>query len=69
MNWQLAIEKTVTFRFDVGPSGSNVEKTIDELGTLSQLGIDVAHGRVADIATITPLEILAGEVIPAVAAL
>lgn len=64
-----AIEKTVTFRFDVGPSGSNVEKTIDELGTLSQLGIDVAHGRVADIATITPLEILAGEVIPAVAAL
>ncbi|MCU1688455.1 MAG: putative F420-dependent oxidoreductase, partial [Jatrophihabitantaceae bacterium] len=64
-----AIEKTVTFRFDVGAGGANVEKTIDELGTLAELGIDVAHGRVADISTITPLEILSSEVIPAVAAL
>lgn len=64
-----AIEKTVTFRFDVGPGGSHVEQIIDELGTLAELGIDVAHGRVADISTMTPLEILAAEVIPAVAAL
>jgi F420-dependent oxidoreductase-like protein len=64
-----AIEKTVTFRFDVGAGGSNVEKTIDDLGKLGELGIDVAHGSVAQISTITPLEILAAEVIPAVAAL
>jgi alkanesulfonate monooxygenase SsuD/methylene tetrahydromethanopterin reductase-like flavin-dependent oxidoreductase (luciferase family) len=51
------------------PQSRGVEETIDELGRLAALGIDVAHGRVADIASIAPLEILAAEVMPAVARL
>jgi F420-dependent oxidoreductase-like protein len=62
-----AIEKTVTFQFDTGRNGDNVAKIIDELGRLAELGIDVAHGRVAGISTIEPLHILASEVMPAVA--
>jgi F420-dependent oxidoreductase-like protein len=61
------IEKTVVFRFDVGPNGERVAETIDALRGLGQLGFQVAHGAVADVWRITPLEIIGREVLPAVA--
>lgn len=61
-----AIEKTANYRFDLGENGENLAKTIDELGALAELGIDVAHGRVYRVETIKPIELLAAEVIPAV---
>jgi F420-dependent oxidoreductase-like protein len=63
------IEKTVSYRFDVGPGGERVGQIVEDLGRLSELGIDVAHGQVADMHTITPLEIMGSEVLPQVAAL
>ena len=61
------IEKTVVFRFDVGPNGERVAETIDALRGLAQLGLQVAHGAVADVWRITPLEIIGSEVLPSVA--
>jgi len=61
-----AIEKTANYRFDLGARGENLAKTIDELGALAELGIDVAHGRIHDVQTMRPIELLATEVIPAV---
>ncbi|MGO9198618.1 MAG: LLM class F420-dependent oxidoreductase [Acidimicrobiales bacterium] len=63
------IEKTALFQFDVGPNGENAQQILDALGHLAELGFSVAHGRVADVSTIYPLEILGTEVIPAIAAL
>jgi F420-dependent oxidoreductase-like protein len=61
------IEKTVGFQFDVGPNGERVGETIDALRGLARQGFQVAHGRVADVSRITPLEIIGREVIPAIA--
>jgi F420-dependent oxidoreductase-like protein len=61
------IEKTVVFHFDVGPDGERVAETIDALRGLARLGLQVAHGAVADVWRITPLEIIGREVLPAVA--
>ena len=61
------IEKTVVFRFDVGDHGERVDETIDELGKLASLGIQVAHGSVRDIWKVVPLEILGKEIIPVIA--
>ncbi len=54
---------------DVGPNGERVAQTIEELGELSELGIDVAHGQLAGMHVITPIEIVGSEVLPAVAGL
>jgi F420-dependent oxidoreductase-like protein len=64
-----AIEKTVLFHFDVGEKGEHAGAIIDALGGLAAQGFQVAHGRVANVSTITPLEILGREVIPAATAL
>jgi F420-dependent oxidoreductase-like protein len=61
------IEKTVSYRFDVGARGERVAETIEDLRRLSELGFTVAHGQVADMHTIAPLEIIGREVLPAVA--
>src|SRR5438132_8814557 len=63
------IEKTVAYRFDVGQRGERVGQVVDDLGRLSELGFTVAHGQVADMHLITPLEIIATEVLPAAARL
>jgi len=60
------IEKTVSYRFEVGANGENVNRIVDELGRLSELGFTVAHGQVADVHEITPLEILGSQVLPQV---
>jgi F420-dependent oxidoreductase-like protein len=63
------IEKTVSYRFDVGPKGENTGRIVEELGRLREMGFTVAHGQVADMEQITPLEIIGNEIVPAVAGL
>jgi F420-dependent oxidoreductase-like protein len=61
------IEKTCMFRYDVGDHGENVGKLVEQLRGMSRLGFTTAIGGVKDVWKITPLEIMAREVIPAVA--
>ncbi len=61
------IEKTAYFVFDPGPNGERVEETIGQLKDLADLGIHAAIGGVRDVHTITPLEIIGKDIIPAVA--
>jgi F420-dependent oxidoreductase-like protein len=61
------IEKTVYFVFDPGADGENVPEMIESLKKLADLGADTAIGGVRDVHTITPLEIIGRDVIPAVA--
>src|SRR5262249_14924197 len=60
------IEKTVSYRFEVGANGENVGRIVDDLGRLSEMGFTVAHGQVADVNEIRPLEILGSQVLPQV---
>src|ERR1700733_13421611 len=59
------IEKTVQTRFDLGEHGENVQQTIEHLHELSELGIQVAHGTLIGAGSLHPLELMAGQVIPA----
>jgi F420-dependent oxidoreductase-like protein len=63
------IERTAQLRFDLGPRGERVEQTIEHLHELADLGIQVAHGALADVSRPGTLELMAERVIPAVAAL
>jgi alkanesulfonate monooxygenase len=63
------IEKTVMFNLDPGPDGENIDSMLEQLQRLAALGISHAHGRVANVSEITPLEILGERLIPAAAAL
>jgi len=60
------IEKTVQVRFDLGENGEHVEQTIEHMHELSELGFGVAHGTLARIGTLRPLDLMAERVIPAV---
>ena len=62
-----AIEKTVPFRFDIGANGSKVGELIGQLRWLASMGIQTVFGLVPDVDRISPLELIGGEVIPAVA--
>ena len=62
------IEKTTMFSFDVGERGENVGAIVERLRGLSRMGFTTAMGGVKDVHKITPLEIIARELIPAVAA-
>jgi F420-dependent oxidoreductase-like protein len=62
-----AIEKTVLFNFDVGDDGEKADEVVAGLRELAALGFDVAHGRVANVWQIAPLEVIGREVVPAVA--
>jgi F420-dependent oxidoreductase-like protein len=59
------IEKTVQVRYDLGENGERVEQTIEHLHELSQLGFTVAHGTLARVGTLRPLDLMAERVIPA----
>jgi F420-dependent oxidoreductase-like protein len=61
------IQKTVLYNYDVGEKGERVNQIVDELGRLAEQGFAVAHGRVADVSTIRPIEVLGDKVVPAVA--
>jgi alkanesulfonate monooxygenase SsuD/methylene tetrahydromethanopterin reductase-like flavin-dependent oxidoreductase (luciferase family) len=60
------IEKTAQIRFNLGPNGENVQQTIEQLHELSELGITVAQGTLADVGSLRPLDLMAEQVIPAV---
>ena len=61
------IQKTAVVNFDVGNHGERVAETLAGLRALSDLGIEVAHGRVTDVWDGAQLEVIGQEVIPAVA--
>jgi F420-dependent oxidoreductase-like protein len=60
------IEKTVQVRYDLGENGERAQETIEHLHELSELGFTVAHGSLAQVGTLRPLEIMAERVIPAI---
>jgi F420-dependent oxidoreductase-like protein len=63
------IEKTAQVRFDLGPRGERIQQTIEHLHELAELGIEVAHGTLADVSQPGTLDLMAERVIPAAAAL
>jgi alkanesulfonate monooxygenase SsuD/methylene tetrahydromethanopterin reductase-like flavin-dependent oxidoreductase (luciferase family) len=63
------ITKTCYFLFDVGERGEKAAEVVDRLGTLAELGFQAAIGGVANVWQVTPLEVIASDVIPAVAGL
>ena len=62
------IEKTTMFGFDVGDRGENVGAIVERLRGLARMGFATAIGGVRDVHKITPVEIIARQIIPAVAA-
>jgi F420-dependent oxidoreductase-like protein len=60
------IEKTVQVRFDLGENGERVQQTIEHMQELSDLGFEVAHGTLARVGTLRPLDLMAESVIPAI---
>jgi F420-dependent oxidoreductase-like protein len=63
------IIKTCYFWFDVGENGENAGQITDQLGALAEMGFQAAIGGVARVWEVRPLEVIGGEVIPAVAGL
>jgi F420-dependent oxidoreductase-like protein len=61
------IEKTVAFNFDLGERGEHVDDVLMRLKQLSDLGIQVAHGKVTGAGGIEPLRLMGREIIPAAA--
>jgi F420-dependent oxidoreductase-like protein len=61
-----AIEKTCPFAFDVGEEGEKVGELLGQLRWLAGMGIQTVIGFVPQVDSVTPLEILGREVIPAV---
>ncbi|MFI7585605.1 LLM class F420-dependent oxidoreductase [Spongisporangium articulatum] len=61
------IEKTVTMRFDVGRDGGNVPAMLEQLRALADLGIQEAHGTLADVSEPWALEVLGEKVVSVVA--
>jgi F420-dependent oxidoreductase-like protein len=61
------IAKTVYYRMDVGPRGTRVDETIEELHALAELGADTALCEVRGYDKPGNLEIVAERVLPAVA--
>jgi len=59
------ITKTCYFRFDVGEKGEKAAEVVDQLGRLAGLGFQAAIGQVVDVWQVTPLEVIASDVIPA----
>jgi F420-dependent oxidoreductase-like protein len=63
------IFKTCYFRFDVGEKGEQAGQIVDQLAALAEMGFQAAIGAVARVWEVAPLEVIGGEVIPAVAGL
>ena len=61
------IEKTVMTSIDPGPDGRNVDALLTEYERLAGLGVAHVQGRVPEVASIRPLEILGERVIPVMA--
>ncbi len=63
------IEKTVMMPFDLGVNGNKTDAMLRELQRLATLGVQHAHGALNDVGTISPIELMGEEVIPAAAQL
>ena len=63
------IEKTCYFTFDVGQRGEKAGEVIDRLAGLAEMGFSMAIGAVADVWSLTPLEVIGSKIIPAAAGL
>lgn len=61
------VEKTVMVPLDPGADGENVDQILEQLRGLADLGVQHAHGRVSDVWSVRPLELLGEKVIPVVA--
>jgi F420-dependent oxidoreductase-like protein len=61
------VEKTVMSGLDPGVDGANVDALLANLQRLAGLGVAHVHGRVPDVASIRPLELLGERVIPVAA--
>jgi F420-dependent oxidoreductase-like protein len=59
------IEKTVQIRYDLGENGENVNRTIEQLHQLAELGYTQAHGTLLRVSLPGQLDLLAERVIPA----
>jgi alkanesulfonate monooxygenase SsuD/methylene tetrahydromethanopterin reductase-like flavin-dependent oxidoreductase (luciferase family) len=62
-----AIERTAPFRYDLGEGGSNARDLVEQLRTLSGMGIQTVFGQLVGVDRMTPFEVMAREVIPAAA--
>jgi alkanesulfonate monooxygenase SsuD/methylene tetrahydromethanopterin reductase-like flavin-dependent oxidoreductase (luciferase family) len=60
------IEKTAQTRYDLGDNGENVNKTIEYLHEVAELGFTQAHGSLLKVSKPGQLDLLAEKVIPAV---
>jgi F420-dependent oxidoreductase-like protein len=63
------ILKTCYFTFDVGEKGERAGEIVDQLAALAEMGFQAAIGQVKRVWEVAPLEVIGGEVIPAVAPL
>jgi F420-dependent oxidoreductase-like protein len=63
------ITKTCYFVYDVGEKGEKAAEVVDRLGAMAELGFQAAIGGVVNVWQVTPLEVIAAEVIPAVSSL
>jgi F420-dependent oxidoreductase-like protein len=61
-----SVEKTAYYIFDTSQGAT---KIVDDLGQLASLGFSLALGAVGEAHTITPIEMIASEVLPQVAGL
>jgi F420-dependent oxidoreductase-like protein len=60
------IEKTAQTRYDLGENGENVNKTIEQLHQVAELGFTQVHGSLLGVSKPVQLDLLAERVIPAV---
>jgi alkanesulfonate monooxygenase SsuD/methylene tetrahydromethanopterin reductase-like flavin-dependent oxidoreductase (luciferase family) len=63
------IRKTCYFIFDVGAHGEKAAEVTGQLGRLAELGFETAIGMVVNVWDVTPIEVIANKIIPAVAGL
>ncbi len=63
------IEKTVSYRFDLGERGERVNEIVDDLGRLAELGVQVAHGSFARVWDPRTMDLVAEQLVPAVSEL
>jgi F420-dependent oxidoreductase-like protein len=60
------IEKTAQFRYDLGENGENVNRVIEDLHRIAELGFTQVHGTLLRVSQPGQLDLLAERVIPAV---
>jgi F420-dependent oxidoreductase-like protein len=59
------IEKTAQTRFDLGENGENVQRTIEALHQIAELGFTVAHGSLLGVSKNRQFDLFAERIIPA----